>query len=262
MNYIFQIRERGLCSELNSLLGFYESIIDTDCHVYIDADQSQYFKTVSIYDVFKFPDIFVDTPQPDSKIIRSRQWSRAASTKYKTKLTKLQCSELFSYTNHFQNRLDKNIKQLSLPLNYNCFHIRRGDKVNEKLAHTSGAKRGESLRFEVADYIHAANSSSVDIDNLFIMTDDFKCIQELREFLLEHQDSYTIFSLVKRGQDGNSTLLDLRNKKKFSEQELVQFFAEMEIAKHSNTFVGTRTSNVYRYIMNTCTTNTKFVSLD
>lgn len=262
MNYIYQITKRGLCSELNSLLGFYESIIDTDCQVYINADQSQYFKTVSIYDVFKFPDIFVDTPQPDSKIISSQQWTKSALTKYKTKLTKLQCSELFSYTNHFQNRLDKNIKQLSLPLNYNCFHIRRGDKVNEKLSHTSGQKQGESLRFELADYIHAVNSFSVDIDNLFIMTDDFKCIQESKEFLLEHQDSYKIFSLVKRGQDGHSTLLDLQNKKKFSEQELVQFFTEMEIAKHSNIFVGTRTSNVYRYILNTCTTNTKFISLD
>ena len=94
------------------------------------------------------------------------------------------------------------------------------------------------------------------------MTDDFKCIQEIKDFLLGQQKSYKIFSLVQEGQDGHSTLLDRQNKKKFSEQELVQFFTEMEIAKHSNIFVGTRTSNVYRYILNTCITNTKFISLD
>jgi hypothetical protein len=57
-------------------------------------------------------------------------------------------------------------------------------------------------------------------------------------------------------------MLDRRNQKKFSEQELVQFFTEIEIAKLSDIFVGTRTSNVYRYIMNTCITNTKFITLD
>ena len=223
MNYTYQLTTRGLCSELNSLLGFYESIIDTDCKVYINSDQSQYFKTVSIYEIFNFPDIFVATPQPNSKIISSHQWTKSACKEYKTKLTKQQCAELFCYTNHFRNKLDENIKKLSLPFNYNCFHIRRGDKVNEKPSYTSARKRGESLRFEFSDYIHAINSFSVNMDNLFVMTDDFKCIQEIKDFLLGQQKSYKIFSLVQEGQDGHSTLLDRQNKKSFPSKSLFNF---------------------------------------
>jgi hypothetical protein len=94
------------------------------------------------------------------------------------------------------------------------------------------------------------------------MSDDFKSIQEGKDYFLKNQNTHKIFSLVKSDQDGHSTMLDRRNQKKFSEQELVQFFTEIEIAKLSDIFVGTRTSNVYRYIMNTCITNTKFITLD
>ena len=34
MNYTYKLTTRGLCSELNSLLGFYESVIDEDCFGY------------------------------------------------------------------------------------------------------------------------------------------------------------------------------------------------------------------------------------
>jgi len=34
MNYTYKLTIRGLCSELNSLLGFYESVIDEDCFGY------------------------------------------------------------------------------------------------------------------------------------------------------------------------------------------------------------------------------------
>lgn len=258
--YTFYLTTRGLCSELNSLLGFYESIIDTDCQVYINANKSQYFKTVSIYEVFNLPDIFVDTPHPKAE--RAKPFIQSALRSYKTKLTKHQCNKLFSYTDNFQNKLHESINKLSLPLNYNCFHIRRGDKVNEKPSYTSERKRGESLRFEFSDYMDAINSFLVDVNNLFIMTDDFKCIQEGNYFLLGQKHSCKIFSLTQSNQDGHSTQLDRQNKKNVSEQELVQFFAEIEIAKYSDIYVGTLSSNVYRYIMNTCTTNTKFITLD
>ena len=62
--------------------------------------------------------------------------------------------------------------------------------------------------------------------------------------------------------NGHSETLNIQNDRSYSKQEVVQFFAEIEIAKLSAFFVGTRTSNVYRYIMNTCTTNTQFISLD
>lgn len=262
MNYIYEFEGdgRGLCSELNSLLGFYESVVGKNCRIYIDASASMYFKGVTIYNVFNFPDIFVkDIHAKGSSKHNSYQWRKAAMPRYKTSLTKKQCSELFSYTDDFQKQINATISELSLPPLYNCFHIRRGDKVNEKLAWSSGRKRGESLRFEFIDYI---NSSSIKTNNLFVMTDDYKCIEEGKACLAEIGSLSKLSFLVGTSQDGHSTLLDKKNKKVYSYGELVQFFSEIEIAKQSQQFIGTRSSNVFRYIENQCVKDVECISLD
>lgn len=264
MNYIYKFATRGLCSELNTLLGFYESVVGQNCRIYIDASTSMYFKGVSIQDVFSFPDIFVDKPHPDSTIIHSGEYvkSSPAGRAYETSLTKKQCAGLFSHTDDFQKQINVTISKLSLPLLYNCFHIRRGDKVNEKLAWTSGEKRGESLRFEFKDYINSINSSSIKTNNLFVMTDDYRCIKEGKSYLAEIGSSNKIFSLVKPNQSGHSSILAREKEKVYSQKELVQFFSEIEIAKQSQQFIGTETSNIFRYIKNQCVGDVKLISLD
>jgi len=255
MNYTYKLTSRGLCSELNSLLGFYESVTDKGCRIYIDADQSQYFKSVSIYDVFKFPDIFIDVPHSDSTIVSGNKWRKVANKRYKTKLTAQQINKLFSYTNHFQKKLNKNIIKLSLPPEYNCFHIRRGDKVGERLYKwmEKQGRKGESKRYEFNEYFKRSDQS---IKTIFIMSDDYSSIIE------GQQHGLKVKTLTTEEQTGHSTDLDTDNDRYYNEAELLQFFSEIEIAKQSQQFIGTRSSNIFRYIKNQCATDVKFISLD
>ena len=262
MNYTYQLTGRGLCSELNSLMGFYESVKNQKCKIYVDANNSQYFKRASIYEIFNFPHIFVADPQPESKKISSTEWKKSARRGYKTALSNEQCQELFIYTSQFQEKIDSCISRLSLPAQYVCFHIRRGDKVNERLSMTSSLPRGESLRYEFSDYIDKLKKSFANFQSIFIMTDDYKCIKEGAAYLCDNHLPIEIFSLVKSTQLGHSTILDRNSKKAYAEEELVQFFAEIEIAKKSKVFVGTQSSNIYRYINDQCVSQTQFISLD
>ena len=262
MTYIYRLSGRGLCSELNSILGFYESIKNENCSTFLDASSSQYFRDYSIFKVFSFPCLFTAKSHPDSRIINAKEWVHSANAKYKTSLNQEECIELFSYTPEFQRKILSCMSRLLLPENYSCIHVRRGDKVNEKPAWTSKRSRGESLRYEFTDYISALQKLLPNLENIFIMTDDYKCVQEAKSCLLANGSPVKIFSLVKPSQVGHSTISDRQINKAYSEDELVQFFAEIEIAKASQAFVGTRSSNIYRYIYNQCHLNVRFSSLD
>lgn len=255
MNYTYKLTKRGLCSELNSLLGFYESVTNKDCRIYINAEQSQYFKSVSIYDVFKFPDIFIDVPHSDSTIVSANKWRKTANARYKTNLTVQQINNLFSYTDDFQKKLNKNIIKLSLPMKYNCFHIRRGDKVGERLYKWSEkqGRKGESKRYEFNEYLKRSNQT---FKTIFIMSDDYSSILDAE------QHNLNIKTLTTEEQTGHSTDLDTDNERYYKEEELIQFFSEIEIAKQSQQFIGTKSSNIFRYINNQCVNNVEFISLD
>jgi len=80
-NIIYQITNRGLCSELNSLCGFYENVVNKDCQIFIDDSRSQYFKNISIYDIFYFGDMFVKKPIPNSEIVSANECRKAAKKK-------------------------------------------------------------------------------------------------------------------------------------------------------------------------------------
>ena len=255
MNYTYKLSAAGLCCELNKLLGFYESVTDKDCRIYIDASQSQYFKSVSIYDVFNFPDIFIDVSRPDSTMVSGNKWRKVANMRYKTKLTAQQINELFSYTDSFQQELNKNIIKLSLPSKYNCFHIRRGDKVGERLykwAEKQG-KKGESKKYNFEDYLEKSDQS---IKTIFIMSDDYSSIIE------GQQHGLKVKTLTTEDQTGHSTDMDIDNHRHYGEKELVQFFSEIEIAKQSQQFIGTKSSNIFRYIKIQCANDVELISLD
>ena len=255
MNYTYKLTTRGLCSELNSLLGFYESVMHEDCQVFIDASNSQYFKSVSIRDVFKFPSFFVGSPCNDSTVISGNKWRKSAVRQYKTKLTAQQVNEFFSYTDSFKQKLNENITKLSLPTKFNCFHIRRGDKVGERLykwAEKQG-KKGESKKYNFEDFLEKSDQS---IKTIFIMSDDYSSIIEGQQHGLKVKTLTTI------EQTGHSTDMDIDNHRHYGEKELVQFFSEIEIAKQSQQFIGTTSSNIFRYIKNQCVKDVEFISLD
>jgi hypothetical protein len=254
-NYTYRLIQVGLCSELNRLLGFYNSKAQQNCNIYIDASRSQYFKSFSIYSVFDFPDPIVKTAFKDSLVIPATQWRRAALRGYK-----LSNPIKLTYTKDFQAKINQQIEQLNLPQNYNCFHVRRGDKVGEKLCRfAERIGKTESRRHEVEDFFEKCNQS---IDSIFIMTDDYACIEEARQYIFQNNLLYKLYYLVMPNQAGHSTDVDIDNNKSYRLEELVLFFSEIEIAKNSQQFIGTKSSNIFRYIKNQCVKDVEFISLD
>lgn len=255
MSYIHKISNRGMTSTLNSLLGlFIEHSLKNKGQIYIDSSSSTYFKKVSFYDIFKTNSIFTDEKPNNPIIIKEKQAKKFAIRFYKLPMSVDQVSEVFSYKDDILSLIKDNIRSLKLPQEFSCFHIRRGDKVLEK----PYVGKRISERFEFPDYLEKAGN----IDSIFIMTDDYKAIVEAKEYLIKNELNHKLFYLTKQTQDGHSEQLDVEQNREYTKAELVSFFSEIEIAKLSSYFVGTNSSNVYRYIKNTCSSKTQFISLD
>lgn len=254
-NLVYKFTHRGLCSLLNSVLGLCEEqLLGNKQTIYINSSNISYFKNVCFFDVFKTNEIIINSVTREEILISEKHARKFATKRYQPSI-----KSILNYTPEFYQEIQSVVSQLNLPQFFSCFHIRRGDKVGEKLHEwTQKTGRTESKRFEFYDYLKHCE----DTETIFIMTDDFRCIQEAREYINDNNLPHKILHLTNESQDGHSETLNIQNACSYSKQELVQFFAEIEIAKLSDVFVGTRTSNVYRYIMNTCTTNTKFISLD
>ena len=94
------------------------------------------------------------------------------------------------------------------------------------------------------------------------MTDDYACIEEARQYIFQNNLLYKLYHLVTPDQVGHSTNVDIDNNKSYRLEELVLFFSEIEIAKGSQQFIGTESSNIFRYIENQCVQDVEFISLD
>ena len=60
-----------------------------------------------------------------------------------------------------------------------------------------------------------------------------RCIQEAHEYISDNNLPHKILYLTNKSQDGHSETLNIQNDRSYSKQEVVQFFAEIEIAKLS-----------------------------
>ena len=114
-------------------------------------------------------------------------------------------------------------------------------------------KKGESKKYNFEDYLERSDQS---IKTIFIMSDDYASITE------GQQHGLKVKTLTTTDQTGHSTDMDIDNHRHYGEEELVQFFSEIEIAKQSQQFIGTKSSNIFRYIENQCVKNVEFISLD
>jgi len=254
-NLVYKLTHRGLCSLLNSVIGLCEEqLLGDKKTIYMDSSGSPYFKTINFFDVFETNEVIINSVAGD-EIPISEKHARKFATKEYQPSTK----PILNYTPKFHQEIKSVVSELNLPKPFSCFHIRRGDKVGEKLyTWTQKTGRTESKRFEFCDYLKHCE----DIKTIFIMTDDFRCIQEAREYINNNNLPHKILHLTNESQDGHSETLNIQNDRSYSKQELVQFFAEIEIAKKSQQFIGTDSSNVFRYIKNRCVKNVEFISLD
>lgn len=254
-NLAYKLTHRGLCSLLNSVLGLCEEqFLGDKKTIYIDSSNSTYFKNICFFDVFETNEIIINSVTGDEIPISEKHARKFAIKKYQPSI-----KSILNYTPEFHKEIKSVVLELNLPKPFACFHIRRGDKVGEKLYKwTQKTGRTESKRFEFCDYLkHCKN-----IETIFIMTDDYRCIQEACEYISDNNLPHKILYLTNESQDGHSETLDIQNDRSYSKHELVQLFSEIEIAKQSQQFIGTESSNVFRYINNQCVKDIEFVSLD
>jgi hypothetical protein len=254
-NLVYKLTHRGLCSLLNSVLGLCEEqLLGDKKTIYIDSSGSPYFKTINFFDVFETNEVIINSVTGNEIPISEKHARKFATQRHQTPT-----KPTLNYTPEFHKEIESVVLELNLPKSFACFHIRRGDKVGEKLYEwTQKTGRTESKRFEFCDYLkHCKN-----IETIFIMTDDFRCIQEAREYINNSNLSHNILYLTNESQDGHSETRNIQNDRRYSKLELVQFFSEIEIAKQSQQFIGTKSSNIFRYIKNQCVNDVEFISLD
>lgn len=130
-----------------------------------------------------------------------------------------------------QQEIDAAIQTLNIPTEYVGVHLRSGDKATE-------AKL--SAVHEYINYIKNITS----IKELFILTDDYRNIKELKSSFTDYQ----IYSFCKEEEKGFSegyyNQLDKQAKKKIT----VKLLTDSEVLYKSSVFVGTFSSNVGLFI--------------
>lgn len=138
---------------------------------------------------------------------------------------------IYRYNDETSAEINRYIKHINLPSPYLAMQIRRGDKITE------------CSFCPTQDYFETAHNLS-NIKNLFVLTDDYTVIEEIKKDYLEW-DIYTLTSPNERGYDNNAFSLMSKLEKK---QQLIKLFSSVEIIRMSNLFIGTYTTNLGLFI--------------
>ncbi len=247
----YYLNNRGFYSEINNLILGYIYAIDNEYNFRVDSSTSKlYFQKG-----FEYYFESININNTNNKISKSliingvhclnfkKIRLQNISFQKKRNITK----NIIKYTDKANSEIQKVINRLNLPSNYTTFHVRRGDKIGEKPTLTWTTKSGkyEADRFEIDEYFLKINTK---INNLFVMTDDFKVISDIKKYISSKKLNIKIYYLCDETDDGYSTLSLLQNKEYYDEKDVIKLLAEIEIAKNSYYFVGTFSSNVSRYV--------------
>lgn len=134
---------------------------------------------------------------------------------------------IYRYNNETLKKIKSYINDIGLISDYISMQVRRGDKITE------------CLPTPIEDYFYVANKYAV-IKNLFILTDDYQIIEEVKE-KYPHWNIKTLTMPDEKGYDHQSFILISKEKKK---EKLIKLFSSLEIIKNSKLFIGTYTTNV------------------
>ena len=121
------------------------------------------------------------------------------------------------------------LTNLGLNNDYLAIHVRRGDK---------------SIEHEyvpITLYLKLLNSLELELNKLYIATDDQRIVDEFRKALGNKYQIYTSFE-NQTGHDQSSFNNSAANIRK---SKTLLFIAELEIIFNSTYFIGSQTSNVY-----------------
>ncbi|MDR1091151.1 MAG: hypothetical protein LBL79_08765 [Prevotella sp.] len=133
----------------------------------------------------------------------------------------------WTYEAETGSMIKNKIESLNLPAEYIGFHIRRGDK---NIEHKS---TGTNLYFE--------KIKDPDIRNIFISTDDYNVILEVKNDLYTH---WNFFSLCREDQVGYDHKQYKKLDKSRIKEEQTDLLISIDILSNSHHFIGTFSSNI------------------
>jgi hypothetical protein len=113
-------------------------------------------------------------------------------------------------------------------------HIRRGDKITT----------GEDQHYTVNDYMKRLMIIDSNIKNIFLMSDDYCVLEELKT----NFPHYNYFTLLNSSQKGHNQSSFNNSDDLNKEREAIQLLTEIETAKRSKLFIGSTKSNLFRLI--------------
>ncbi|PMG49640.1 hypothetical protein, partial [Shewanella sp. 10N.286.52.B9] len=144
-------------------------------------------------------------------------------------------SALFSYyekswdfTDKFKVEVNNKIQQLNLPSSYAAIHVRRGDKL-----------RKEAVLKELYNYIKFLNID--DLKCLYVSTDDFSTISDLKNILPPHIE---LKYLCDEESNGHEQSKFNKRPDYCIDDDISKLLLEVEIMRRSSSFVGSFTSNI------------------
>jgi hypothetical protein len=140
---------------------------------------------------------------------------------------------------------------------YAAFHIRRGDKTEGYFDHGGNFVIEGELTSAKA-YLSTLRKKAPDIRSIFVMTDDYSIVEELR-VAAPDLDMETFSAPTERGYRQNDFSAKSSAEK---EESLKRLLAEAQIAARSELFLGGFKSNVARYIALTHKAPERCFSLD
>lgn len=139
--------------------------------------------------------------------------------------------QIWKYNEVTKDAVVKRLCRLQIPQRYVSLHIRRGDKHIET-EHTQLNKYIELLQ------------QHTDCRDVFVATDDYSVIDELRHSYPNYT-FYTLTSPQNKGYDQRT--FEKQNPEKRREN-MYDLFADVELIKQSECFVGTLSSNIGMYL--------------
>jgi SAM-dependent methyltransferase len=160
-------------------------------------------------------------------------------------------SMIFQPTSDCQAFVDRLTGTLNLPAEYDAIHLRRGDKVGD-----------EDVYYPVGDYIQRLGDLPPG-RTLFVMSDSWAAVQEVRDFLASQGSAVRVVSLVPRERTGfdvwklrrgeafmgeGQGRLDEKLRAEYVRDNTRELIAETLVAARSKRFVSTWRSNVGRTV--------------
>lgn len=140
--------------------------------------------------------------------------------------------KIYVLSDNTRSLVERVISSLNLPSKYSVFHLRRGDKIKE-------AKYSELTQYEAA---YLSHFPFYDMP-VYIMSDSIKAIDDIKSIF--PQDICISRPLSVSSEKGYDQEIFNKKSPKDRYNETLSIITDLEIARRSQCFFGTNTSNIF-----------------